>query len=231
MDLALKVVSGPLKNKIFRVKDGLTIGREGASIALDDPKVSSMHAQVRKMENDSWVVDSSVSKNGLRVKGEKETAVELAPGIIFFVGDSGFKVCTITPRKTDKPLKKQRYWNEILADFVADQAGFFKDQPKPLSPLDPALVLEFVRGTQANLKWILGFGPRKIGAASIDLPIWEPGAPAVCFEVLPSPDGLVFRTDHASVVRLNGEKVDTQVLRMGDTIHIMDTLIEVDFAE
>jgi hypothetical protein len=88
-----------------------------------------------------------------------------------------------------------------------------------------------VRGVQANSKWVLGFGPRKIGASSLDLPIWEPGAPAVCFEILPSSDGLIFKTAHPDIVLLNGAGVDSEVLRLGDTIRIMDTIIEVDFTE
>jgi hypothetical protein len=157
--------------------------------------------------------------------------VALTEGAKFWIGDSEFEVLSIIPEIKPKPAKNQRYWHEVLAEFLSHYTDKFKDRPRPMSPLDPALVLEFVRGTQVNSKWILGFGPRKIGSNSVDLPIWEPGAPAVCFEVLPSHDGLLFRTKHPDIVKLNGEEVDSQVLRMGDTIRILDTVIEVDFTE
>src|SRR5581483_10992406 len=81
------------------------------------------------------------------------------------------------------PPKAKRYWHELLAEFMEKNGDTFTDKPMtPLAPLDPALVLDFVRGMQAPQQWILGYGPRKIGGASLDLPIWEPGAPADCFE-------------------------------------------------
>lgn len=230
MSLALQALSGPLKNQVFVLEDGLTLGRQGANITLNDPKISSLHARILK-KGDLWVIEDNNSKNGLRVHGEKANSITLRPGISFLVGDSEFTVIETQPKAKPKPSKQQRYWHQVLTDFVKAHGPELKDQASPVSPLDPALVLEFVRGTQVNAKWILGFGPRKIGAASVDLPIWEPGAPPICFEILPSASGLVFKTSHPEIVRLNGEGVDSRVLHMGDTISILDTLIEVDFAE
>jgi pSer/pThr/pTyr-binding forkhead associated (FHA) protein len=127
--------------------------------------------------------------------------------------------------------KKGRYWNEVLADFLANNIEMFSENRKPVAAFEPAVVLDFVRGTQVNFRWVLGYGPRKIGADSIDLPIWEPGAPGVCFEISPSKNGIVFKTAHPNVVLLNGQSIDNQVLRVGDTIRIQETLIEVDFIE
>jgi hypothetical protein len=228
--LALKALSGPRKDEVFPLSDGLTLGRKG-DIQLEDFKVSGQHAHVSLLEDGAWFLKDKGSKNGIRVNGEKVEQVALSEGAKFWIGDSEFEVLSIIPEIKPKPSKNQRYWHEVLAEFLNHYADKFKDRPRPMSPLDPALVLEFVRGTQVNSKWILGFGPRKIGSNSVDLPIWEPGAPAVCFEVLPSHDGLLFRTKHPDIVKLNGEEVDSQVLRMGDTIRILDTVIEVDFTE
>jgi len=230
MNLALKALSGPRKDEVFTLEDGMTIGRQGAGITLDDQKISSIHARIVKKGED-WVLEDNNSKNGIRRNGEKIGSLILVPGVSFYIGDTEFEVTSARPKVKPKPTKKQRYWHEVLSDFVRDNTAAFSDKPRPVSPLEPALVLEFVRGTQVNSKWTLGFGPRKIGASSLDLPIWEPGAPATCFEIVPTPDGLVFKTSRPDIVLLNGEAVDSQVLRMGDTIRILDTLIEVDFAE
>lgn len=230
MNLALNVLLGPLKDSVFPLKDGLTIGRAGAVITLDDPKISSIHARVVKTA-EGWAVEDNNSKNGIRVQGEKVTSVALTEGTTFYIGDNEFLVIAFAPKEKAKPSKKQRYWHEVLAKFISAHADSFEDRTRPVSPLTPALVLEFVRGTQVNSKWILGFGPRKVGSASVDLPIWEPGAPATCFEILPTAQGLLFKTDHSDIVVLNGEAVDSRLLRMGDTIRILDTLIEVDFIE
>lgn len=248
MSLVLKAVSGPLKDQIFPLTNGLTIGRKGAGIALDDQKVSSRHARIVQRPTGMWVLEDTNSKNGLRQGINKVPLIELKDGTSFWIGDSEFRVSTLTapkepkaaepeddaeqpPVAKPKPAKKQRFWHELMGEFLDEHAKSFKDNVRPVSPLEPALILDFVRGSQTSSKWVLGFGPRKVGAASVDLPIWEPGAPAVCFEVLPSADGLLFKTAHPDIVLLNGESVDSQVLRMGDTIRILDTTIEVDFAE
>ena len=230
MKLALKAAAGPRKDETFPLADGLTLGRKGA-IQLDDGKVSSLHARVNLAEDGAFVLKDTNSKNGVRVNGEKVDQIALTEGARFWIGDSEFVVISLEPAVKAKPAKNQRYWHEILTDFLSEQKDKFKDKPRNMTPLDPALVLEFVRGTQVNSKWILGFGPRKVGSQSLDLPIWEPGAPAVCFEIQPSFDGLLFVTNHPDIVKLNGQEVDSQVLRMGDTIRILDTVIEVDFTE
>ncbi len=129
------------------------------------------------------------------------------------------------------PVKKQRKWNEVLVSFLESNGKAFNENQRPVAPLEPALVLDFIRGIQVNSRWVVGYGPRKVGAAALDLPIWEPGAPALCFEILPSTEGIVFKTAHPDMVKLNGESVDNQVLRVGDTIRISETIIEVDFIE
>lgn len=230
MTLALKALSGPLKDNTYPLENGLTLGRQGAGIVLEDQKISSVHARIVQ-DGEKWTIQDNNSKNGIRVKGEKVDLIDLIPGAKFYAGDSEFEVISVKPKEKPKPTKQQRYWYEVLSDFVRNNSQAFSDRPRPVSPLEPALVLEFVRGTQVNSKWVLGFGPRKIGSASLDLPIWEPGAPATCFEILPTPDGLVFKTARPDIVMLNGEGVDSRVLRMGDTIRILDTLIEVDFVE
>ena len=233
MSLVIKAVSGPLNEQIFPVIEGLTVGRQGAGIALNDAKVSSLHARVVSNPAGGFLLADNNSKNGLRVGGEKVDAVILKAGARFYVGDSEFEVVELGSGSAQqaKSSKKQRLWYDVLAEFLTKNEDAFTDKVKPLSTLEPALVLDFVRGVQANSKWVLGFGPRKIGASSLDLPIWEPGAPAICFEILPSSDGLIFKTSHPDIVLLNGAGVDSEVLRMGDTIRIKDTIIEVDFTE
>ncbi|NJL24798.1 MAG: FHA domain-containing protein [Calothrix sp. SM1_5_4] len=242
MKLGLKLISGPRAGETHPLSPDLVIGRQDAGINLNDPRVSSVHARIHKGEAGAWILQDNNSKNGVRNRnGDRIDILELGPGVRFEIGETLFEVVEIGPTKVEaaepivkakpKKMKVGRYWNEILAQFLDQNSGKFADKVRPVSVLEPALVLEFVRGTQVHTKWILGFGPRKVGSASADLPIWEPGAPATCFEILPGIDGLVFRTDHPDLVRLNGQEIDSHVLRMGDTIKINDTLIEVDFVE
>ena len=250
MSLVLSVLSGTLRGRTFPVADGLTIGRQDADISLDDRRVSGLHAYVRGSDQGGWLLVDNGSKNGIRdAQGNRSEAISLKPEAQFQIGEVNFGVVLIEERQSAPTVaapagpvpadaaapapkrrsKTQRYWHEVLAEFLETNADKFKDRPRGLTPLEPALVLEFARGPQVNAKWILGYGPRRVGPAALDLPLWGENLPDVCFEIIPSPDGLIFKTAHAELVRLNGRAVDSDVLRMGDTIHIRDTLIEVDF--
>jgi hypothetical protein len=235
MELMLKAGEGPLKDQVFTLSNGLTIGRAGTDITIPDGRVSTLHARVALGEEGQLLLIDNQSKNGVRVNGERTDILELKPGVEFYIGDQFFRVEEAVPtKKRERPKRSQKqrvYWHEALAEFLHTHSKSFKDRTVEFELLEPALVLEFVRGVQVNCKWVLGYGPRKIGAASLDLPIWEPGAPHVCFEVKPTADGLLFQTKHPEVVRLSDQSVDSQVLRVGDTIKINDTIIEVDFVE
>jgi FHA domain len=257
MSWALKGLAGPLKNKVFPIKDALTLGRQG-ELVVPDIKSSAIHCRIIADGPERWVLEDNSSKNGTRVDGERIATVNLTVGLKFFIGEQGFEVIEtkekaksaapppvdedetlpppepevlpeVPPEPEPPPPKVSRYWHEILAEFLAVNQESFGERKRPVSPLTPVLVLEFVRGLQINSRWVLGYGPRKVGPSMLDLPIWEPGAPAVCFEIVPTTDGILFKTNHPSLVRMNGEEVDSRVLRVGDTIQINETIIEVDF--
>lgn len=245
MGLILKAFSGPLQGQTFPIDGEMIIGRQDATINLNDPKVSSVHARITNAGGAYRVLDNN-SKNGVRnAAGERIDGMDLKPGAVFHIGDSGFEVSEVAEEarpaaasgdpgfvpKKPKKKKAPRYWHDVLAEFLETNSERFTDEEIPVAPLEPALILEFVRGVQVNFKWILGYGPRRVGPASLDLPIWEPGAPPVCFEIHPTPQGLMFKTAHPHIVQLNGQEIDNEVLRMGDTIKINETLIEVDFVE
>lgn len=259
MSWALKGLSGPLENKITPLKDGLTLGRQG-DVAIPDTKASSIHARINQAPSGQWLIHDNNSKNGTRVKTERIETIALLVGMVFYIGDQGFEVIDLTPKKREVPraeppparagapsvapppvpvvatvaipeVKQARYWHELLAEFMTSKKGSFAEEKRPVAAMEPALVLDFVRGLQANSRWVLGYGPRKIGSTALDLPIWEPGAPTVCFEVSPTHEGILFKTTHPEIVQLNGQGVDSQVLRVGDTIRILETIIEVDFIE
>ncbi len=254
MSWALKGLSGPLENKISPLKDGLTLGRQG-EVNIPDAKASSIHARITQAPSGQWLLHDNNSKNGTRVKAERVETIALIVGMVFYIGDQGFEVVDMSPKKAEAPrpepvlaggppppivvapplpapeVKTARYWHELLAEFMTLQKDKFSEERRPVASMEPALVLDFVRGLQANSRWVVGYGPRKIGSASLDLPIWEPGAPTICFEVSPTSDGILFKTTHPEIVQLNGQGVDSQVLRVGDTIRILETIIEVDFIE
>ncbi len=254
MNIALRGLAGPLKDKVFPLEGPISIGRQG-DIVLDDPTVSGRHVLIEREADGRWILRDNDSKNGVKVGDLRVKSAPLKPGVVFHIGEHSFEVFDPSPKKAKEkvrekiktakpapesdpkpvakppPEKKKKYWYETLVDFLKTHKDAFKDKTNPLVPLEPAVILEFVRGLQMNSKWVLGYGPRKLGPGTIDLPIWEPGAPQICFEIQPTSEGILFKTEHSDVVLLNNQQVDSRLLRMGDTISIHDTLIEVDFTE
>lgn len=120
-----------------------------------------------------------------------------------------------------------RRWNEVLANLTIEATGRVSNQPHAVAPLVPAVRLTFIGGVQAETRWVLGYGPRRAGAGSLDLPIFESQAPEVCFEIVPSAEGVTFRTNHPKQVTINGEPTHVRTLADGDLIVIGLTRIEV----
>jgi hypothetical protein len=231
MAIYLRPLSGPAKDKSFQIRAGFSIGRtEGDIILSADSKLSSRHAFIEKLENGDFYLVDNGSKNGIRRAGELVQRVHLVPGVKLTIGSYNYEVTELVEEATlVKP--KSKYWHELLFDFVKPHIAGIENHPRGVVALHPAIVLDFVRGLQIDTRWVLGFGPRRIGAGSIDLPIFEPGVPQVCFEILPTPGGISFKTNYPQIVKLNGKAVTAEILRIADVIKINDTEIEVDFIE
>lgn len=230
MALYIVVKTGPAQGETYSVSEGLTIGRKGAGVHLKDPKVSSRHAQVKRRADGLLQLVDLGSKNGIFSAGERVSRLDLTPGMEFEIGSSVFAVFESGESSKEKKKKGKKRWNEVLSNFARQSLFQLENQPTPISPMRPALVLDFLRGPQVETRWVLGYGPRKIGRLSVDLPIFEEQASEICFEVFPSDEGICFKP-LGEEVRLNGKKVSSEVLKVGDRIQILNTELEVDFIE
>ena len=141
---------------------------------------------------------------------------------------------TLEP-KTDEEKKglfeqpEKKTWSRVLEKFSRKNLKSAMDQLQSIEPLNPRVKLTFFRGTQAETEWELGYGPRTAGATSMDLPIWEPGAPSGdCFVISPGEKGPLFSTKFPYIVKINGKSVEEVTLKSGDIISIVDTEIEVE---
>ncbi len=231
MAIYIVVKSGPSQGESYELSDGLLIGRRAAGIRLNDAKISSEHAKIVQNEDGTFEVQDLGSKNGILNDGERVESIVLNPGTEFEIGPFRLAVFELNPAQKKKPEKKpKRKWNEVLTSFLRKTTFRVENNPKTLEPMRPALVLDFLKGPQAETRWVLGYGPRRIGRSSIDLPVFEEKASDFCFEVFPSEEGIGFKA-LGKEVRLNGKSVSTEILRVGDRIQIFGTEMEVDFIE
>lgn len=253
MSLFFRVLEGSQKDEELPIESGYLLGRKGgpAHIQLKDPKISSHHAQIEGSSDAGLYLVDNKSKNGIRVGGQRVPRVELVVGLQVLIGNSLLEVRSTEPQPLPlmttatlpaiptptataavpkSPEMDLRTWSQILEEFTSLILDQVEDRPKPLVAVPKLARLSFLAGLQAETEWIIGYGPRRAGSNSVDLPILEPFAPDICFELIPTPQGLLFKTGYSEMVLLNDKSQGSVLLKDGDVIRIHDTKIEVGFS-
>jgi hypothetical protein len=121
------------------------------------------------------------------------------------------------------------FWDAISELAKRAAANASDGQGKLVQPFGSPFRLVFTRGIQTGTEWFIGYGPRSVGAASLDLHLEDPSLPALCFKLLPEQDGVHFVNKTTSEARLNGKWVEEADLKHGDIIDIVNTQIQVRF--
>ncbi len=226
MAYLIEIIEGAQKGEQIEVKDQLTFGRSKADFKIKDSKVSSLHARVVRRGLNDYVIEDAGSTNGIKIDGERVQEIQLKDGQLFQMGRTIFKVVQ-TGQKTKVNLKTD--WH-LLLDQTARRAA--KKAPKnkhDLNPFTPVIELEFTQGEQTGTKWTIGYGPREIGADSLEFRMTDPNAPDICFKIIPDRAGPIFETGYPDRVLINKKMREREILNSGDYISIFSNVIRVKF--
>ena len=229
MALFFEVVEGPEQGMKFRLQPGSRIGRVNGDILLNDAKVSSSHAFIEENEKGQLVLVDDNSSNGIRINGQKLERITLLPGVLVQIGRIYLKVIKSNINIEVQPeVPLEPHWKQVLEkEFVFGKFQFRKVEA-PLKPFNPAIKISFVQGIQEGDVWTLGYGARKAGTESLDLRIYELGAPAICFELRPDPNGVMFFTEFPKKVILNDLPQGSALLKDKDVISIGRSRLKVE---
>lgn len=228
MPLFFNILSGELAGKSIEIKDGLTIGRKIGDLILNDPRVSALHAIVKKTKKSQFVIFDNKSANGIKINKKIHTKFLLEKNQILTIGDTKLRVVEIN----NEQIKLQNEWEKILANVLLNKNLKCQNIPKKIIPFNPALKLTFLEGIQTNETFVLGYGPRIIGTTSLDILIYEPNAPDNCFTLEPIENNkILFRTEHPSQVLLNKTETSTEEIKNKDLIYIGFTTIQIYFLD
>lgn len=234
MNLFVEIQDGDLKGLRAPIREGLTFGRAGCDVNIQDPKVSSKHAQIEIRDDGLfWLVDLG-SANGIRTEKLKLTELPLRPGIEFRLGRTNMIVQDAEALNLDFDPNGGVLvptWFDAIRDLAERGIKLPPLQPKEVLPFAKVVKLAITRGLQTGTEYYLGYGPREVGSVSMDLPLFEDGVPQKCFQVLPEQRDAVIAVhkDALGKVLLNGRFVETSSLKAGDMIDIGTTRIEVSF--
>lgn len=213
----------------YRLEEGIQLGRAKGHIILDDPKVSSLHAQVELDGKGQLILQDLESSNGLIITGHRVKRIALLPGVTFEIGRTRCKVVELEENEAAR-FGRVVTWRTLLREFFQDNES--RNQPtaaREIQVFNPPIVLNFVQGIQTNDVLTLGYGPRTLGALSLDLELLDEDAPPQAFELLPGPGGAVMRNLSPGSVMLNGKNVTRAALSEGDVISVGNTQILISY--
>lgn len=239
--MILRVTSGPLEGKTFQVEENIILGRSKGNILLEDPKISNPHAQIHK-SNNQYILKDLSSKRGIHYQDKAVSFIILQPGVAFQLGSTTLQVDEEPPALfqteesfQEKNLSSESSLSELeegdlknkLIEQLESSMEILKDESRLLNFLNKPIQLQFERGVQKNTVWNISYLPRKVGAVDANLPLIDPSAPEICFELFLEKEKVIFSTHHKDIVLLNYQHVQKVFLKHGDLIVIGAAYIRV----
>jgi len=225
-NLRLVIIEGPRKGEEFVVKADIVIARKKGDLQLQDDKSSNPHARIFS-DNDKIYVEDMGSSNGTKLNGTRlEAKAEIKPGDLLSMGRTLLRVDQ-GPAKKTSPIEEGT-WQQTVDEALGTALTLHEKipmTPRPHAPFEQPVVLEFVQGLQTGSQIIFGYGPRQLGGQCIDALFYEPGLPALAFELHPvtgAPCELRCENDKVFV---NGAPAKTMRLKIGDRISIGQTVL------
>ena len=224
----LEIVEGPNRGSQHRLKRGFKIGRTQGDIQIPDPKISSVHAEIKQSKDGTLVIQDLASSNGIRLNGRKVDFINLVPGAVFSIGKTVVLVIEKAPTGAPKIKENQgqKTWVEDLKTLIKKSKIRNEEPKQQVLAFNPPLQLEFLLGPQADQKIVLGFGPRKFGFGSMDCDLLDPSTSQESFEIVPTETGAMIKANDNAVL-LNEKSFQQEYLRTGDQITTGQTIIRI----
>ena len=195
MRLYLEIIEGPSKGQKITINGKMSIGRKGADILLNDPKLSGIHVLFDFVEGSGWVVKDQNSRNGVWVNGLKESRHVISDLDEILIGTSRM-VCRILETQQVNFSDRFKHWIQNLFKKV-------ENLKSPMKKVKPEIRLKVVQGVQYGQTWDIFYGPRKAGKDSNDICLYEEMAPSQSFEIKVKGTYAYFHTRHENIVKIN----------------------------
>lgn len=217
MKLELEVLNGSRKGQRLSLKNGLQIGRKSEPMHWDDPEMSDVHGVFLVDHKKQWnfeCLDGSV----VRVGSSEVPRASLLLGLVFHIGQTGFKV-------VERPPLLYENWQEGVKDWLNTHSG--RELYSPITFFSYMVQLAFVEGMQFGQFYTLSYGPREIGHNSLDLNIADPSAPPRVAQLFQENNDIWIENLCGPVALINGFPFEKQLVKNGDRLSITTNVIEL----
>ena len=240
----LKVVASARQglNVPLTASDPLVIGRKRGDLLLDDPLVSSTHAQIIA-RNDGWFIQDMGSTNGTLVDGRLVREAPLRPGSEISVGSTRLVLFVgLDDPATEGEIEVTNKGATEIAWLLDEELVELKGDPDRTSAgadvidqdlrLPPGLraSVECVAGSDAGKVFRFTRGNVAIGRKTGEIPLTDLEASRRHAVIEVFGREMIFLRDLGSTngTYHNGQRVSVSRLRNGDTIGVGRSVLKLD---
>jgi len=224
MALILKFMEGPLRGKAVTIRRSITIGRQGTDIALEDPKVSKIHAFIKIDANGHWTLMDNQSRNGVRSQGKKLAVINLNEGTRFAIGKSLVQ-CTFSRKTLQNP---GALIDAPFIQWIKEVESVVENLEMNAQLITPSIRLKVIEGHQLDQVWSLDYGPRSMGKNNTDLCLFDESLPEEVLRIVVSNGQPLLETNFPNHVKINGKAQTNVTLVHGDLIQVGLSKIQVE---
>lgn len=217
MRLELEILDGINKGKRLLIKSGLNLGRTQEGLFFDDSEMADFHATITFDNKKSWNIEC-LAPNKMRLGYEEVARATLIAGLIFHLGQTGFKVVERVRKQTGSWTDDIKDWFELNRGQRLDSEIFFFLHPVRLS---------FIQGPQYEEVYTLSYGPRELGYNNLDLNLKDPNSPKRVVKFFQIGDQVYIESLCGDKVTINGSTFDQHLVLPGDILRTSSSAIEL----
>lgn len=217
MRLELEILDGVNKGKRITLRNGLVVGKSVDSLVFDDEDMGELHAIVNLDQNKSWNIEC-LGGNKIRLGFDEVGRARLILGLIFNMGQTGFKVVQRQTREIGS-------WTDELKTWLENNPGP-RTEPEVFFFIKP-LRLSFIQGPQFEEVYTLSYGPRELGYNNLDLNVKDPSAPPLVARFFQVADKIYIENLCGDKTSINGAPFDQHPVTSGDKLKVGSNVIEL----
>jgi hypothetical protein len=217
MRLEIEVLDGNQKGKRISLSNGLLLGRKTHDLSFADNMISPAHAILMLDFKNSWNIEC-LDENVVRLGLGEMKKVALLPGLVFHMGQTGFKV-------VEKSAPTVATWTEGLIRWLKENPAEQKST-EFFFFLHP-LRLTFMQGPQYDEYLTMGYGPRVLGFNCLDLNLADSNAPKEVARFFQIGEQAYVENLCGQKALINSKSFDQHPIQDGDLLKIGSTIIEL----
>lgn len=217
MRLEIEVLDGNQKGKRISLSNGLLLGRKINNLVFADKMISDSHAILMLDHRNTWNIEC-LSPHVVRIGLGELTRITLIQGLIFHLGQTGFKV-------VEKSELQVANWSDGLLKWLKENPA--ERKPSEIFFFLHPVRLTFVQGPQYEEFLTISYGPRTLGFNSLDLNLTDPGAPKKVGRFFQVGEQVYLENLCGNKALINSKSFDQHPVRDDDLLQIGSTIIEL----